>query len=164
MSLSTLNVDCACSQSSRMASNVSRQLVADRMLAHSGRCVCCKRAPRREGKFFGVQPKPLKSIARINRKFSHIRGYHDDNIECRLQVIRIVAQYNVGLSHEEEVNIAERVYTQLKMVGSPLVDPFFRDCIDELLPPPWEQLHEVLCDQLKVSYAFFEPNETQNFV
>lgn len=129
----------------------------------SGRCSVCKTSRHREGQVFLTElPNELERVSLRSRRCAHIRGYNDDNISSRLAVVRIVAQMTNGLTHEEEANLAERVYTQLKLEKSPLVDPRLAEC--ELSATMFDQLHAAMNAQLGPSYKYYITDEVKSWV
>ncbi|KAI1372841.1 hypothetical protein F4677DRAFT_462784 [Hypoxylon crocopeplum] len=154
MSLTTLAASCLCSQSTKRSGSVLRQALAGHRPTRSGKCAVCGIARHREGKVFHNQPKHKEHISEAEERGSYLRGYHDDNISCRLSIVQIVAQFTMGLEHDEEIYLAERVYIQLKMEGSPLVDHWWEGIAHMLPDEVWNRLHVIMSDQLGPSYKY----------
>ncbi|KAI2608058.1 uncharacterized protein GGS25DRAFT_521226 [Hypoxylon fragiforme] len=94
----------------------------------------------------------VEHLAEAGEPFSHVRGYQDDNIACRLTVIRLVARFCEELDEGEEIELATRVYTQLTLEDSPLVDPSYEADGSLLSDDVFKQLHRIMKDQLGASY------------
>ncbi|KAI0376719.1 hypothetical protein F5Y04DRAFT_285661 [Hypomontagnella monticulosa] len=123
----------------------------------------CSEARHREGQVFPNKlPNELERVSTWSRRCPHIRGYNDDNISARLAVVRIVAQMTKGLTHEEEANLSERIYTQLKLERSPLIDPRLEE--HELSGPMFDQLHTVMNAQLGPSYKYYLADKVHGWV
>ncbi|KAI0135914.1 hypothetical protein F4814DRAFT_402949 [Daldinia grandis] len=127
----------------------------------SGRCSVCGIAPHREGQVLDQLPKDVEQLAGTTDPRQNVRGYDADNIACRLLIISMVSRFTHGLEHEEEIDLAERVYTQLKMEGSPLVDMGWVSSFDELPGMVFENLHTIMKDQLGSSYCCDDSSEQQ---
>lgn len=89
----------------------------------SGRCATCGIARHREGKILKDVPKSLKSFLEADKSFANVRRRRDDDTSHLLSVLRVVGKFSNGLDYEEEKKVTERVYTQLLLECSPLVDP-----------------------------------------
>ncbi|KAI1400904.1 hypothetical protein F4819DRAFT_459932, partial [Hypoxylon fuscum] len=91
---------CDCYRPAKRREGVVRPPLGGRRPTRSGKCRTCGIAKHREGQLLGEVPAHLEHVY---EPYTNIRGYHDDNIWPRLQIVRI--------------------YTQLKMEGSPLLEP-----------------------------------------
>ncbi|KAI0849028.1 hypothetical protein F5Y00DRAFT_236401 [Daldinia vernicosa] len=164
MDTHTSPCSCSCTTHLTRRRSMLRKILALRKptikRTRSGRCSECKTAPHREGQVIDQLPKDVEQLAGRTHPRQDVRGYDAGDIACRLAVISMVARFTNGLEHEEEVDLSERVYTQLKMEGSPLVDMRWMGGLDDL--PDWvfEHLHTVMKNQLGSSYnGYDEPNE-----
>ncbi|KAI1646705.1 uncharacterized protein F4817DRAFT_121556 [Daldinia loculata] len=161
--MDTSTPPCSCTTQVTRRKSMLRKFLALRKptikRTRSGRCSECKIAPHREGQVLDQLPKDVEQLAGRTNTRQDVRGYDADNIACRLSIISMVARFTHGLEHEEEVDLAERVYTQLKMEGSPLVDMRWVGGLDQLPDMVFEHLHTVMKNQLGSSYSFDDSSE-----
>ncbi|OTB09895.1 hypothetical protein K445DRAFT_13599 [Daldinia sp. EC12] len=120
----------------------------------SGRCVECGAAPHREGQVLIHLPKNIERLVNKDDPEQDTRGYDTEELHCRLSILSVVAKYSHSLSHEEEVGLAERVYTQLKMEGSPLVDPRWENKACQLPDMVYQHFYAVVKNQLGEHYKY----------
>ncbi|KAI0835249.1 hypothetical protein F5Y06DRAFT_306385 [Hypoxylon sp. FL0890] len=164
MSLSVSKAVCLCTIGPRRSEGVPAQVRAGRKPSRSGKCVGCGVARHREARVFNTLPKDLVLLSEAARPLGSVRGYQDDNFSCRLSVIQIISKVTTGLTHEEEVNLAGRVYTQLKLEGNPLIDPWWERHANWLPDAVFGQLHKIMRDQLGRSYKHYASNEMPNII
>ncbi|KAI1802642.1 hypothetical protein F4811DRAFT_387519 [Daldinia bambusicola] len=159
---------CPCRANLAKYKSVLRKLLGlgtpTKRLTRSGRCVECHTAPHREGQVLTELPKDVEQLVSKDNPKGDMRGYDDDNLVCRLSILSVVVKYSDGLEHEEEVGLAERVYTQLKMEGSPLVDPRWERRTCQLPDMVFEHLYTVVRNQLGSYYSGDDSSEEGNFV
>ncbi|KAI1391722.1 uncharacterized protein F4822DRAFT_193730 [Hypoxylon trugodes] len=130
----------------------------------SGKCTICRIVLDRGGRRFGVAelPERLVSVVDAHKRFSHVRGYLDGDIPCRLLILRTVAKFTLGLTHEEEVKLAARAYTQFALENDILVDD--PGWIKSLYRVPClvvEYLVVIMKNQLGPSYVSHMTSEMQ---
>ncbi|KAI1469620.1 uncharacterized protein F4812DRAFT_457020 [Daldinia caldariorum] len=143
---------CPCRANWTKYKSVLRKLLGlgkpTRRLTRSGRCVDCGTAPHREGQVLLQLPEDVKQLVSKDNPEGNMRGYDDENLVCRLSILPVIVKYTDGLEYEEEVGLAERVYTQLKMEGSPLVDPRWEDKICQLPDMVFQHFYGVVRNQV----------------
>ncbi|KAI8963153.1 hypothetical protein F5Y11DRAFT_166924 [Daldinia sp. FL1419] len=119
----------------------------------SGRCSNCGTARQREGQVLETTPEEIEPLQQRTNPQRDVRGFDSDDVACRLSVILMVAHCNTSLEHDEEIDLAERVYTQLKMEGSPLVDRRWENNPSRLPDFVFQHFHSVVKEQLGKSYT-----------
>ncbi|OTB00166.1 hypothetical protein M426DRAFT_15720 [Hypoxylon sp. CI-4A] len=150
---------CPCTKEPKRNGNPPRQIEVGLKPTPSGKCPSCLTAAHREGQV--MNPKGLEHLTEKPKPWSYARGYYDDNKSCRLSIIQMVAKLTDGLTHDQEVDLAARVYTQLKMESNPLVDPKWERRAEYLSRRVWVALHVVLNEQIGAFYRFYVPEGGQ---
>ncbi|OTA68099.1 hypothetical protein K449DRAFT_462024 [Hypoxylon sp. EC38] len=137
---------------------------APRRPTRSGKCLDCGISRRREAREFRSLPTDIKLLSEAVRPLGSIRGYQDDNFTCRLTVIQVVSKVTTGLTHDEEIKLAGRVYTQLKLESSPLIEPGWEFSAYVFPDIFFGQLHDILKGHLGDSYKYHVSSEMENFI
>ncbi|KAI1452867.1 hypothetical protein F4805DRAFT_445817 [Annulohypoxylon moriforme] len=121
----------------------------------SGKCPVCTVANHREGRVIEQLPKNIEFLSDAGKPLERVRGYGDDNASGRLSVIQIISEYACGLTCEEVIDIANRVYAQLKMENNPLTYAGWENLVDVFSDKVFTQIRSIIHDQL----SFFWDNK-----
>ncbi|KAI5857481.1 hypothetical protein GGS23DRAFT_600814 [Durotheca rogersii] len=108
------------------------------------------RIARRRGQVWEEQPGIRGTLSVTLRPHSEVRGANDEDIPFRLLLLRLAARARGGaVADADQVDLASRVYTQLKLEGSPMIHMSEAE-IRSPLPKAWhEQLYRVAHEQYR---------------
>lgn len=152
---------CDCYRPAKRREGVVRPPLGGRRPTRSGKCRTCGIAKHREGQLLGEVPAHLEHVY---EPYTNIRGYHDDNIWPRLQIVRLVAKFTTGLNYVQEADLVSRIYTQLKMEGSPLLEPNRQFELDLLPKEDLDRLRVTMNTHLGQSIQYrISNNDIPNF-
>ncbi|KAI1091720.1 hypothetical protein F5B19DRAFT_252570 [Rostrohypoxylon terebratum] len=147
---------CECFEGTRRSGAVLDAFKRGLKPTRSGKCPECAIALHREGRVFRGLPANIKSLVRkAGKRYGDVRGYEDDNPTGRLSIVRIISDYACGLNYEEIIDVANRVYTQLKMENNPLTYAGWEALVDKLPNHVFMQIRNTIHDQL----SFFWDNK-----
>ncbi|KAI0883045.1 uncharacterized protein GGS22DRAFT_195330 [Annulohypoxylon maeteangense] len=146
---------CLCHEGTRRSGAVLKLLQQGFKPTRSGKCPACTVGHHREGKVLDKLPASIESLAGTGKPIESARGYGDDNASGRLSIIQIISEYACGLTIEEEIDIANRVYAQLKMENHPLTYAGWELFVEVFSDSVFTQIRSVIHAQL----SFFWDNK-----
>ncbi|KAI1206809.1 uncharacterized protein F4807DRAFT_437353 [Annulohypoxylon truncatum] len=142
------NPVCLCFEGARRSGAVLNLLQRGQKPTRSGKCPECTVARHREGQVLSQIPKDIEFLSSAGKPLEKVRGGDDDNASGRLSIIQIISEYACGLESDEVIDIANRVYTQLKMENNPLTYAGWELFVDFFSDSVFTQIRGIINDQL----------------